>query len=249
MYSNKCNVALTARKKACKIGLFDIGKDDVEMKLIAFDLDGTLCNTLQDITDSLNRALAVGSFPTFTLEEVSGMVGRSITYMCQRAMPKGHENDWENVQTRYFDDYARHLCDATRPYDGILPLLSALKARGYLLACVTNKPHAHAVSIIQTLFPDHGKVFSQVQGQAKKFTLKPDPATLDFVMQHLGVSKEDAIYVGDSEVDVLFAENTGLRFVGCGWGFRGEAFLKECGATTVIDTPMALLNVLDDWKF
>ena len=169
--------------------------------------------------------------------------------MCQRAMPKGHENDWLPVQAAYYEDYARHLCDATRPYEGIVPLLDALKAQGYLLAVVTNKPHAHAVSIIQTLFSDHGKVFSQVQGQAKKFTLKPAPDSLEFVMQNLGVTKQDTIYVGDSDVDVLFAENTGLKSVGCAWGFRGAEHLFAAGADVIIDHPMQLLDVLKDWQF
>lgn len=214
------------------------------MKLIAFDLDGTLCNTLKDITDSLNRALVASGFPTFSDEEVCAMVGKSIDYMCQRAMKKGHENDWEPVRDRYYWDYSRHLCDHTRPYEGILDLIRELKQRGYLLAVVTNKPHAHAVSIVSTVFPHHGDDFSQVQGQAKKFELKPHPQSFEFVLNHLRVNKEDVIYVGDSDVDVYFAKNTGVRFVGVDWGFRGEAHLRAAGAETVIYHPMELLGVL-----
>lgn len=214
------------------------------MKLIAFDLDGTLCNTLKDITDSMNRSLESFGYATFTDEQICAMIGKSITYMCQRAMPKGHENDWAPVRDRYFEDYSRHLCDATRPYEGMLELLDRLKEQGYLLAVVTNKPHAHAVSIIQTVFPHHGDHFAQVQGQANKFELKPHPQSFEFVLNSLGVAKEDTVYVGDSDVDVFFAKNTGVRFVGVAYGFRGEEHLRAAGATTVISTPLELLDVL-----
>ena len=214
------------------------------MKLIALDLDGTLCNTLKDIADSLNLALEKAGYPTFSDREVNRMIGRSIAYMCQRAMPKGHENDWKPLMQIYYDEYDEHLCDNTYIYEGWLTTLDALKKRGYTLAVVTNKPHAHAVKIINTLFPGNGAVFARVQGQAAKFTLKPDPASLNFVMQELGATPADSIYVGDSEVDVQFANNSGLRFIGCNWGFRGAEALKKAGATECIDRPAQLLELV-----
>ncbi|HPF54262.1 MAG TPA: HAD-IIIA family hydrolase [Eubacteriales bacterium] len=214
------------------------------MKLAIFDLDGTLCNTLKDIADSLNRALTQAQFPTFSYEQVNSMVGKSISYMCQRAMPKGHENDWGKVKTLYYKDYSLHLADSTLPYDGIVETLYALRDRGYTIACVTNKPHAHAVAMLTKLFPHNGEIFAQIQGQSNKFALKPDPETLLFVIQNLGAQLDDCVYVGDSEVDVQFAKNTGLPMIGCAWGFRGKDALVKAGASCIAETPKDLLNIL-----
>ncbi|MDO4564951.1 MAG: HAD-IIIA family hydrolase [Clostridia bacterium] len=214
------------------------------MKFVAFDLDGTLCDTIEDITDSLNRSLAAYSFPTFTVEQVKGMVGKSISYMCQRAMPKGHENDWEKVQKDYFSDYAEHLCDKTLPYPGIRELLKELKDEGYTLAVVTNKPHAHAVKIVRTLFEHNGDIFSAVQGQAAKFLTKPDPESLEFVMGFLGADKGNGVYVGDSDTDILFAKNTGLKSIGVSWGYRDTELLKATGATAIAKTPADIAGLI-----
>ena len=146
------------------------------MQLIAFDLDGTLCNTIEDIALSLNRALEAHDIPPYPQQTVQGMVGRSVAYMCQRAMPHGRENDWKPVMDSFFEEYTLHSLDHTRPYPGVTEALQALKERGYKLAVVTNKPHAHAVHMISELFPPHGNLFCQVQGQNSKFTLKPHPA-------------------------------------------------------------------------
>lgn len=214
------------------------------MKFIAFDLDGTLCDTIADIADSLNRALAARRYPTFTTEQVKGMVGKSIAYMCQRAMPKGHENDWEQVKKDYFEDYARHLTDRTKPYEGIEEVLDELLRRGYKLAVVTNKPHAHAVAIVERLFKHHGDAFSAVQGQASKFLTKPDPETLNFVMNNLNVDPKDAIYIGDSDTDIIFARNAGMPSIGVAWGYRGEELLRQTGATYIAHTPKDILDII-----
>ena len=215
------------------------------MQLIAFDLDGTLCNTIEDIALSLNRALAAHDIAPYPQQTVQGMVGRSVAYMCQRAMPHGRENDWKPVMDSFFEDYALHSLDHTRPYPGIPEALRALKDRGYKLAVVTNKPHPHAVHMISELFPPHGDLFCQVQGQNSKFTLKPHPASLQFVLDMQKVKNANALYVGDSEVDFQFARNSGLHFCGVSWGFKGRAFLEELGSEFVIDEPRELLSVAD----
>ena len=213
-----------------------------QVRFIAFDLDGTLCNTLGDIAASLNRSLEKCGFPTFSNDGVSGIIGKSIVYMCQHAVPEGHKDDWSKVRDGFWTDYAEHLLDHTVPYSGMPETLHALKEHGLTLAVVTNKPDPHANKMVRTLFGD--ALFARVLGQTERYPTKPDAVMLDVVREGLGFSREESLYVGDMDVDVQFAKNAGLPFVGCGWGFRGEAFLREAGAGTVLSHPSELLKVL-----
>ena len=213
-------------------------------RLVAFDLDGTICNTLSDITSSLNRALKALGFHTYSDEGVSGLIGKSIVWMCQHAVPQDRPEAWTDVRDGFLIDYAEHLCDTTVPYPEMPELLHALKDRGMTLAIVTNKPDPHAKKMIRTLFPEDG-LFARVQGQCADYPVKPDPTMLDVVLESLGFSREETLYLGDMDVDLQFAKNAGLKCVGCGWGYRGEAFLKEAGAKAVISHPLELLEIID----
>lgn len=215
-----------------------------QFKLIAFDLDGTICNTLSDIASSLNRALAALGFQTYSDDGVSGLIGKSIVWMCQHAVPQDRPEAWTDVRDGFLIDYAEHLCDTTVPYPEMPELLHALKDRGMTLAIVTNKPDPHAKKMIRTLFPEDG-LFARVQGQCADYPVKPDPTMLDVVRESLGFSREETLYLGDMDVDLQFAKNAGLKCVGCGWGYRGEAFLKEAGAKQVISHPLELLEIID----
>jgi len=215
-----------------------------QFKLIAFDLDGTICNTLSDIASSLNRALAALGFQTYSDDGVSGLIGKSIVWMCQHAVPQDRPEAWTDVRDGFLIDYAEHLCDTTVPYPEMPELLHALKDRGMTLAIVTNKPDPHAKKMIRTLFPEDG-LFARVQGQCADYPVKPDPTMLDVVRESLGFSREETLYLGDMDVDLQFAKNAGLKCVGCGWGYRGEAFLKEAGAEHVISHPLELLEIID----
>ena len=213
-------------------------------RLVAFDLDGTICNTLSDIASSLNRALAALGFQTYSDDGVSGLIGKSIVWMCQHAVPQDRPEAWTDVRDGFLIDYAEHLCDTTVPYPEMPELLHALKDRGMTLAIVTNKPDPHAKKMIRTLFPEDG-LFARVQGQCADYPVKPDPTMLDVVRESLGFSREETLYLGDMDVDLQFAKNAGLKCVGCGWGYRGEAFLKEAGAEHVISHPLELLEIID----
>ena len=213
-------------------------------RLVAFDLDGTICNTLKDIASSLNRALDALGFQTYSDEGVSGIIGKSIVYMCKHAVPEDRAEAWTDVRDGFLRDYAEHLCDTTVPYPEMPGLLHALKDRGITLAIVTNKPDPHAKKMIRTLFPEEG-LFARVQGQCADYPVKPDPTMLDIVRESLGFSREETLYLGDMDVDLQFAKNAGLKCVGCGWGYRGEAFLKEAGAEHVISHPLELLEIID----
>lgn len=214
-------------------------------RLVAFDLDGTICNTLSDIASSLNRALKALGFQTYSDKGVSGLIGKSIVWMCQHAVPQDRPEAWTDVRDGFLIDYAEHLCDTTVPYPEMPEMLRALKARGITLAVVTNKPDPHAKKMIRTLFPE-GDLFARVQGQCADYPVKPDPTMLDVVREDLGFSREETLYLGDMDVDVQFAKNAGLTCVGCGWGYRGEAFLKEAGAEHVISHPLELLEIIDN---
>lgn len=218
-------------------------QNKTQFKLVAFDLDGTICNTLKDIASSLNRALAKLGYPTFTDEGVSGIIGKSIVYMCKHAVPADNPDAWVDVRDGFLEDYAEHLCDTTVPYPEMTEMLHALKARGITLAVVTNKPDPHAKKMIGRLFEEG--LFARVQGQCADYPVKPDPTMLDVVRESLGFTREETLYLGDMDVDLQFAKNAGLKCVGCGWGYRGEAFLKEAGAAHVISHPLELLEIID----
>lgn len=219
-------------------------KQKSRFRLVAFDLDGTICNTLKDIASSLNRALDALGFPTYSDEGVSGLIGKSIVYMCKNAVPQDRFEAWTNVRDGFLADYAEHLCDTTVPYPEMPEMLHALKTRGITLAVVTNKPDPHAKKMIRTLFPEEG-LFAVVQGQCADYPVKPDPTMLDVVRESLGFTREETLYLGDMDVDLQFAKNAGLTCVGCGWGYRGETFLREAGAEHVISHPLELLEIID----
>lgn len=214
------------------------------MKLIAFDLDGTLCNTIGDIAASLNRALARRGISPYTVAEVQSMVGNGMAKLCKSAMPEGREEEWQQVMADYFGDYSVHLCDSTRPYPGMVDTLHALKEQGYLLSVVSNKPHQNTWDMLHGLFPDCDTLFSAIQGQDPRFATKPAPATLLHVLDTLHITPEETLYVGDSEVDFAFARNTGTAFCGVSWGFRGRKLLESLHAPAIIDTPEELLRLL-----
>ena len=221
----------------------ELKKQKTRFRLAAFDLDGTICNTLSDIASSLNRSLAALGFQTYSDDDVSGLIGKSIVYMCKNAVPQDRFDAWTDVRDGFIKDYAEHLCDTTVPYPEMPELLHALKERGITLAIVTNKPDPHANKMIRTLFPEG--LFACVQGQCAEYPVKPDPTMLDVVRESLGFSREETLYLGDMDVDLQFAKNAGLQCVGCGWGYRGETFLKEAGAEHVISHPLELLELID----
>lgn len=213
-------------------------------KLIAFDLDGTLVNTISDLTASLNFALDSFGYPTLSIEETERIVGHSVLYMCEHAVPEGEKARAEEVLAILVKHYQAHCCDASRPYPGIPEVIAKLRAAGYTLAVVSNKPHAQAVKVIAKLFSRSD--FSLVLGRMDRFRLKPDPEPLRFAIDYIGASNENVIYVGDSEVDVQFANNTGVRCVPVSWGYRDKSVLIAAGAKEIADTPEQLFSRLTE---
>ncbi len=209
---------------------------------IIFDLDGTLLNTLEDLTNSVNHALSQMGYPERTLNEVRFMVGNGVRTLMERAVPASIcTEDFETCFMLFKEYYDAHCNDNTRPYAGILELLYALKERGYRLAIVSNKID-HAVKALQKLyFQDVTVAIGEKDGLRRK----PEPDMVHAALRELQVSTGEAVYIGDSDVDIQTAANSGLDCICVSWGFRDTAFLQAHGATTIIDHPEELLSLLD----
>lgn len=211
-------------------------------KAIVFDLDGTLLNTLEDLADSTNYALAACGFPVRTLGEVRRFVGNGIRKLIERAVP---ENAAEPKITECFslfcEHYKQNMENKTAEYDGISEMLSALYTVGYKMAIVTNKADFAAQALCGNLF---GKYIKTVVGSVEDRPNKPAPDGVYYALRQMGVSKDEAVFVGDSEVDILTAQNAGIDAIGVLWGFRDLADLEKVGVKTTVKTAKELEKML-----
>lgn len=206
-----------------------------------FDLDGTLLNTLDDLAASVNYALRMHGMPERTLDEVRSFVGNGVRLLMERAIPDGTDNPrFEETFATFRQYYMVHSLDKTRPYEGIPEMIHALKQRGCRLAVVSNKFYAATQELIHHFFPEITVAIGEheLEGIRKK----PAPDTVFEALRQLGVAKEKAVYVGDSDVDLQTAHNSGLPCISVLWGFRDRAFLLAHGATTFISHPEELLS-------
>lgn len=206
-----------------------------------FDLDGTLLDTLGDLAASTNYALRTHGMPEHSLDDVRRFVGNGVRLLMERAVPQGAENpQFEAAFQTFRTHYMQHSLDTTKPYDGILETLEALKAEGCRLAVVSNKMMAATQELCRHFFRDTIEV-AIGEHEAQGIRKKPAPDTVNEAFRQLGVGKERAVYVGDSDVDILTARNSGLPCISVLWGFRDRDFLIQHGAETFISTPSELL--------
>ncbi len=204
-----------------------------------FDLDGTLLSTLDDLAASTNYALRRHGMPEHTLDEVRWMVGNGVRLLIERATPGGASNpQFDSVFATFRSHYVEHSLDTTRPYPGIMEMLTELKRRGRRIAVVSNKFYAATQELCRHFFGDTVEV---AIGERENIRRKPAPDTVIEALRQLGVGPEGAVYVGDSEVDVATARNSGLPCISVLWGFRDRDFLTEHGATTFITSPEEIL--------
>lgn len=204
-----------------------------------FDLDGTLLSTLDDLAASTNYALRQHGMPEHTLDEVRWMVGNGVRLLIERATPGGASNpQFDSVFAAFRSHYVEHSLDTTRPYPGIMEMLTELKRRGRRIAVVSNKFYAATQELCHHFFGDTVEV---AIGERENIRRKPAPDTVIEALRQLGVGSEGAVYVGDSEVDVETARNSGLPCISVLWGFRDRDFLTEHGATTFITSPEEVL--------
>lgn len=206
-----------------------------------FDLDGTLLDTLADLASSVNFALRTHGLPEHSLDDVRRFVGNGVRKLMERAVPDGTDNPlFEAAFATFRQHYMAHSLDTTRPYEGIPETLAALKARGCHLAVVSNKMMAATQALCTHFFPDTIDV-AIGEDEAAGICKKPAPDTVIAALKALGVGKEQAVYVGDSDVDIQTARNAGLPCISVLWGFRSRDFLQQNGAETFISTPSELL--------
>ena len=206
-----------------------------------FDLDGTLLDTLGDLAASVNYALRTHGMPEHSVDDVRRFVGNGVRKLMERAVPDGADNPrFDTVFATFRQHYMAHSLDTTRPYEGIPEAREALKARGCHLAVVSNKMMAATQELCRHFFPDTIEV-AIGEDEAAGIRRKPAPDTVFAALKALGVGKENAVYVGDSDVDIQTACNAGLPCISVLWGFRDRDFLLQNGAETFISTPSELL--------
>ena len=204
-------------------------------KTYIFDLDGTLLSTLADLAASTNYALRTHHMPERSLDEVRRFVGNGVKKLMERAIPDGLNNPlFEETFATFRQHYMQHNLDTTQPYPGIMQLLEQLKAEGKNIAVVSNKFYAATRELCRHFF---GDLVPVAIGEREDIRKKPAPDTVIEALRELGVDNEGAVYIGDSDVDIMTAKNSGMPCVSVLWGFRDKEFLLEHGATTLISKP------------
>lgn len=204
-------------------------------KTYIFDLDGTLLSTLADLAASTNYALRTHHMPERSLDEVRRFVGNGVKKLMERAIPDGLNNPlFEETFATFRQHYMQHNLDTTQPYPGIMQLLEQLKTEGKNIAVVSNKFYAATRELCRHFF---GELVPVAIGEREDIRKKPAPDTVIEALRELGVDKEGAVYIGDSDVDIMTAKNSGMPCVSVLWGFRDKEFLLEHGATTLISQP------------
>ena len=211
-----------------------------EFDTYIFDLDGTLLSTLNDLATSTNYALRWAGMPERTIEEIRMFVGNGVKLLMERAIPNGINNPkFEETYAKFREHYLEHNLDTTSPYDGIPELLRELKRRGKKLAIVSNKFYAATQDLAKHFFTDTIEV---AIGERETIRKKPAPDTVLEALRQLGASKEGAVYIGDSDVDIMTAKNCGLPCISVLWGFRDKDFLIQHGGTIFVNKPSEILG-------
>lgn len=214
----------------------------MKYKAVIFDMDGTILNTLEDLKNATNYSLRQFGMPERSLEEVRMFVGNGIRKLVERAVPSDtSEEKIAQVLDVFLEYYEIHSADNTSPYPGILELVEKLKKSGIKTAVSTNKADVPAQELGREYF---NGIFDLIVGQQDGLKVKPAPDSVNKILSILDIQKKDAIYIGDSDVDVQTAKNSGLDFIGVSWGFRGREFLEKNGAKNIVDNANEILDLV-----
>ena len=211
-------------------------------KAIVFDLDGTLLDTLTDLAASTNYALRSCGMPEHSIDDVRRFVGNGVRMLMTRAVPDGESNPrFDEAFSVFRQHYMQHCLDTTCPYPGIMDALARLKEKGMMLAIVSNKMQAATEELRQHFFSQYIDV---AIGESAAIRKKPAPDTVNETLRLLGISHEEAIYVGDSDVDIDTARAAMMPCASVLWGFRDRQFLLNHGATRLLSSPEELLSLV-----
>jgi phosphoglycolate phosphatase len=213
---------------------------------IIFDLDGTLLYTLEDLANSINYIMNKYGYPIQSLQDVRRNVGNGMMKLLQRSIAEPlDEDELQNIFKDFREYYTNHCDHTTKPYAGVVQLLSDLKILGYKMAIVSNKNQAAVEELTQKYFQHYIKV---AIGQQEKVRRKPYADMVLQALKQLGSLKEKAAYIGDSEVDSQTAQNAQMDCILVSWGFRDKKILEELPANAVVDTAVEILSFLEEIK-
>ena len=214
----------------------------MKKKLVIFDLDGTLLDTIDDLATGANHALEVLGYPTHDQATIRSFVGNGINKLLERSLPEGEKTEEQIMRMRsvFIPYYDEHNADLTVPYEGIPQLLECLQEGGVMLAVASNKYQAATEKLVAHYFPNIN--FIKVLGQRNEVPIKPDPAIVMDILNEAGVSKDAVLYVGDSGVDMLTALNAQVDAVGVTWGFRPKLELSTFPSLGLIDRAEELME-------
>lgn len=212
-------------------------------RLIVFDLDGTILDTSLDLMNSMNAMLDFYGFPRITLEQAKAYIGNGAKNFVLRSLPSDKCDFIDEALKKYNQIYNASGSPETKLYDGMADVLKLVKDKGWLLAIVSNKPQPSTDEVYEKYLKDFS--FDYVYGNRPGFGHKPDKECGEFLLNALGVSREDVVVVGDGETDVRFAINLGAQIIAVTWGYRSEAVLRGEGATQFAQNPFKLKKILN----
>lgn len=213
-----------------------------KIKAAIFDMDGTILNTLVDLKDATNYGLSKNNLPERSLEEIRQFVGNGVKNLITKAVPENTSPEiFQKVYNDFTEFYKVHNSDNTCPYEGITDAIKKIRERGIKTAVVSNKPDYGVQALVKQFFEG---LFDVSIGEREGVNKKPAPDMVNIALDALNISKKDAVYIGDSDVDFMTASNSELAFIGVEWGFKGRAFLEKLGTKTVVDTAEELASMI-----
>lgn len=214
----------------------------MKYELAIFDLDGTILNTLDDLSASLNFALKKSGYPMRTTEEVKSFVGNGIRKLIERGVPTGTDKiSIDKVYSDFSEHYRIHCADMTKPYDGIPELLKKLKKNGIKTAVVSNKADYAVQNLCIQYF---NGLFDAAVGEHDGVRRKPAPDLVFIILEKLEIKCQNAVYIGDSDVDIETAKNSGMDCIAVEWGFRDRSLLIKSGAENIVSNPMEIAEIV-----
>lgn len=210
-----------------------------------FDLDGTIVDSLEDLADTTNLLLEKYQYSKHSMHSYRKFVGEGIDRLLQKAFGTEDKAFLQTIRKEFDILYQTKCLDKTKPYLGIIALLTKLQQQGIKMAVVTNKAQEIAEFMVEQIFPT---MFLYVYGNSDAYPRKPNPFIVNKVIVELHSNKEECIFIGDSDIDIITGKNAKIKTIGVAWGFRGEAELRHCGADAIANIPEDIRRIIDDWS-